>query len=62
MVEKYKVKSIVISRKPGRNKDEMWTAFLGLFNENNPHLKATEPISVLEFKEIEKAISRKKLF
>jgi len=55
MVKKvYKIKSVVISRKPGKDDDSMWTAFLGLFNENNPHLKAKEPISVLEFKEIEK--------
>lgn len=54
MVQKYKVKSVIVSRKPGKSKDGMWTAFLGLFNENNPHLKAKEPISVLEFKEIEK--------
>ena len=50
----YKVKSVVISRKPGKNEDCLWTAFLGLFNENNPHLTAKEPISVLEFNEIEK--------
>lgn len=50
----YKVKSVVISRKPGKNKDEYWSAFLGLFNENNPHLKAKEPLHVLEFKKIEK--------
>jgi NCAIR mutase (PurE)-related protein len=50
----YKVKSVVISRKPGKDKDTLKTAFIGLFNENNPHLKAKDPLSVLEFKEIEK--------
>ncbi len=50
----YKVKSVVISRKPGKNKDEYWSAFFGLFDENNPHLKAKAPLHVLEFKLIEK--------
>ena len=50
----YKVKSAVISRKPGKNKDGFWTAFIGLFNENNPHLKAKAPIEVVEIKDVEK--------
>ena len=50
----YKVKSVVISRKPGKNKDGFWTAFIGLFNENNPHLKAKAPIEVMEVKDVEK--------
>ena len=50
----YKVKSGVISRKPGKNKDGFWTAFIGLFNENNPHLKAKAPIEVMEVKDVEK--------
>lgn len=54
MGEKFKIKSVVISRKPGKDKDGFWTAFLGLFNENNPHLKARAPIKVLEYKDIEK--------
>lgn len=54
MENSYKIKSAVISRKPGKNKDMLWTAFIGLFNENNPHLKGKEPVHVLEFKEIEK--------
>ncbi len=37
-----------------KNKGESWSAFIGLFNENNPHLKAKAPFQVLEFKEIEK--------
>lgn len=50
----YKVKSVVISRKPGKNRDGLWSAFIGLFDENNPHLKAKAPMDVLEIKEIEK--------
>ncbi len=50
----YKAKSVTISRKPGKDKDSYWTAFIGLFNENNPHLKAKAPIEVVEIKEIEK--------
>ncbi len=50
----YKVKSITVSRKPGETKDDFKTAFIGLFNENNPHLKAKEPIDVLEIKNVEK--------
>ncbi len=50
----YKAKSVTISRKPGKDKDGYWTAFIGLFNENNPHLKAKAPIEVVEIKEIEK--------
>jgi len=50
----YKVKSITISRKPGKDRDGFWTAFIGLFMENNPHLKAKEPFEVLDIKNIEK--------
>lgn len=50
----FKVKSITVSRKPGKDKDTFKSAFIGLFNDNNPHLKAKEPIEVLELKEVEK--------
>ncbi len=50
----YKVKSITVSRKPSCKKDGTWSAFIGLFDENNPHLKAKEPIDVLEIKNVEK--------
>ncbi|PIZ50681.1 hypothetical protein COY27_06225 [Candidatus Woesearchaeota archaeon CG_4_10_14_0_2_um_filter_33_13] len=53
-METYKVKSITISRKPGENKDGFKTAFIGLFTDNNPHLKAKVPLKVLEFKNTEK--------
>ena len=53
-MDTYKVKSITISRKPGKNRDGFWTAFIGLFDENNPHLKAKAHKEVLEFKEVEK--------
>jgi len=50
----FKAKSITVSRKPGKDKDTFKSAFIGLFNDNNPHLKAKEPIEVLELKEVEK--------
>jgi hypothetical protein len=53
-METYKAKSITISRKPGKDKDGFWTAFIGLFEDNNPHLKAKAPIKVLEIEEVEK--------
>ncbi len=53
-MDTYKVKSITISRKPGKDKDGFWTAFMGLFDSNNPHLEAKNPIKVLEIKNVEK--------
>ena len=50
----FKAKSVVISRKPGKDKDGPWSAFIGLFDENNPHLKAKAPFEVIELKETEK--------
>lgn len=50
----YKAKSVTISRKPSERNKDTWSAFIGLFNENNPHLKAKAPIKVLEFKNVEK--------
>mgnify|MGYP001601131839 CR=1 FL=1 len=50
----FATKSIVVSRKPGKDKDTLWSAYLGLFNENNPHLKAKAPFEVIEIKEVEK--------
>ncbi len=51
---KYLVKSVVISRKPAENKEELWSAFIGLFHENNPHLKGRAPFKVVELKKVEK--------
>src|SRR3990167_3107156 len=50
----FKAKSIIISRKPGKDKDGFKTAFIGLFKENNPHLKGKIPFEVIEVKDIEK--------
>ena len=50
----FKAKSVVISRKPGRKEETLKTAFIGLFDENNPHLKAKAPFKVLEIPEVEK--------
>ena len=48
------MKSVIISRKPVHNQEEMWSAFIGLFEENNPHLKGKAPLKVVEIKNIEK--------
>ena len=50
----YKAKSITVSRKPGKDRDGLWSAFIGLFSENNPHLKGQAPLEVIEIKEVEK--------
>ncbi|SRR3989344_3290637 len=50
----YQVKSVVVSRKPCEKKDGSWSAFIGLFSENNPHLKGRAPLKVVEIKKIEK--------
>ena len=54
MVDSYKAKSVVISRKPGKDKDGFKTVFIGLFKENNPHLKGKIPFEVIEVKDTEK--------
>ncbi len=54
MDESYEVKSITLSRKPGEDKDGNWTAFIGLFKDNNPHLEAKVPFKVLDIKDVEK--------
>ena len=54
MDKKYKAKSVVLSRKPGKDKDGLWTAFIGLFQENNPHLKGRAPFTVVELPDVEK--------
>jgi len=54
MEKLFKVKSIVISRKPGVDKDGLKSAFIGLFRDNNPHLKGQAPFEVVEIPEIEK--------
>ena len=50
----YKAKSVTISRKPSEKRDGTWSAFIGLFDENNPHLKAKAPTKVVEMKGVEK--------
>lgn len=52
--KKYSVKSVTISRKPSEKKDGSWSAFIGLFEKNNPHLTAKIPFEVLEIPQIEK--------
>ena len=53
-MDTYKIKSLTISRKPGKDKDGFKTAFLGLFDSNNPHLEAKTPTKVLEIADVEK--------
>ncbi|MBI4151546.1 hypothetical protein HY496_01135 [Candidatus Woesearchaeota archaeon] len=52
--KKFKAKSITVSRKPSETKEEAWSAFIGLFQENNPHLKGRAPFEVLDIPEVEK--------
>ncbi|MBI2102788.1 hypothetical protein HYT55_03035 [Candidatus Woesearchaeota archaeon] len=52
--KKFKVKSVTVSRKPSETKEETWSAFIGLFDENNPHLKGRAPFEVLDIPNIEK--------
>ena len=59
MDKTFQAKSITISRKPGKDKEGLWTAFIGLFNENNPHLSAREPFEVLDIEEVEKVRIKK---
>ena len=54
MEKTFKAKSITISRKPGKDKEGLKSAFIGLFDENNPHLKGRTPFDVLEIHEVEK--------
>jgi hypothetical protein len=53
-LKKFNAKSITISKKPGGSDDRFRTAFIGLFDENNPHLIAKPPFEVLEVKDVEK--------
>ena len=54
MEKKFKAKSVIISRKPGKDKEGLKRAFIGLFKENNPHLKGRAPFEVLDIPDIEK--------
>ena len=54
MDETFNAKSAVISRKPRIRPDGFKSAWIGLFDENNPHLKGRAPFKVLEIPEIEK--------
>jgi hypothetical protein len=54
MEKTFNAKSVVISRKPGKDPEGLKSAFIGLFDENNPHLKGKAPFEVVEIPEIEK--------
>lgn len=53
-MESIKAKSVIISRKPNKDKEGLWSVLVALFDENNPHLKGREASRVLEYKEVEK--------
>ena len=53
-LKKYKVKSVVVSRKPSHKNEEVWHAFIGFFDENNPHLKGKVPFEVVEIQNVQK--------
>lgn len=44
----------IVSRKPQEKDDEFKTAVIGLYNENNPHMKGLFPFVTYEFTNIEK--------
>jgi len=53
-METFKAKSVIISKKPRKHKEGLWSVMIALFSENNPHLKGRVPSKVLEFNEVEK--------
>ncbi|MDP3699195.1 MAG: hypothetical protein Q8R47_06445 [Nanoarchaeota archaeon] len=53
-LKKYHAKSVVVSRKPSHKNEEVWHAFIGFFDENNPHLKGKVPREVVEIPKVEK--------
>jgi len=54
MEKKFNAKSVTLSRKPGKDKEGLWSAFIGIFDENKPHLKGRAPFKVLEISHVEK--------
>ncbi len=53
-LKKYRAKSVVVSRKPSHKDEEVWHAFIGFFDENNPHLKGKVPREVVEIQNVQK--------
>lgn len=56
--KEYKIKidatCAIVSRKPQEKDNEFKTAVIGLYNENNPHMKGLFPFVTYEFTNIEK--------
>ncbi|MBR9683658.1 hypothetical protein GOV03_03910 [Candidatus Woesearchaeota archaeon] len=50
----FKAKSVIVSKKPRKEEEGLWSVMVALFGENNPHLKGRVPSQVLEFNEVEK--------
>lgn len=53
---KYKAKSIIISRKPGKKGADFYTAIIAIFDENNGHLTGKPPRQAVEFENTEKVM------
>lgn len=52
---RYKTKSILLGRKKSKGDDDsVRPCFIGLYQENNPHLSEKGPFEVLEFDQIYK--------
>ena len=51
-MERFESKSVVVSRKPGKDKDGLWMSVVALFDTNNPHLKAKVPIKTVEYEDV----------
>lgn len=51
-METYKAKSVIVSRKKNRKKEDSWLLWVALYNENNPHLKGREAFKILEYPNI----------
>lgn len=47
-MKSYKAKSAIVSRKPYKKKEGIWSVLIALFDENNAHLKGKEPSKVIE--------------
>lgn len=54
IMTRYETKSVVLSRKPGKDKDGLWTAVIALFTQNNPHLKGEVPFKTVDIEDVVK--------
>ena len=54
----YKAKSAILSRKPYKKKEGIWSVLIALFDENNAHLKGKDPVKVLEYKAVSEVLMK----